>query len=263
MGVRWRHGPAVGPDGPLLVRKPERNTTSMNEGRTAISDNLSDFSSKLKDVENTYIKEISVELAHARNAVVGALPAFRSSRMNIGRILRTYKEHYKAARGWTAAVKVIAEAMGCDERTVDRIIEDYERASQLPSITLEVMAEQRIDPAAARNAAVVEKLAQMPRPATREEAAESVRAVVQDHAARKTAVKKTGPTPGEASVEEFTARVVKLFERRYQSMAPEQRAPEMQYVLEVVTNTLQANVTKLRQYGRPALVPKPAIAEAA
>lgn len=167
----------------------------MNEGTTAVCDNLSNFSPKLKEIENTYIKEISVDLAHARSAVVGALPAFRSSRLNIGRILRTYKEQFKAARGWTAAVKVIADAVGCDERTADRIIEDYERASSLPALVIEAMEEQKINPAAAKNAPMIAKLAQVPQTVTREEAAEAVRAVVQVHAAQKKAAKKTGSSP--------------------------------------------------------------------
>ncbi|MFP5209690.1 MAG: hypothetical protein ACLGRW_10415 [Acidobacteriota bacterium] len=235
----------------------------MNEGRTAKSDNLSDFSTKLKNVESIYIQDISAELAHARNSVAGALPGFRSSRMNFGRILRAYKLHYKAARGWTAAMKVIAEAMGCDERTVERIIDDYERASQLPSVTLEVMAEQKIDPAAAKNAPVVDKLVRMPPPATREEAAEAVRAAIRDHVAQKKAVNNVAAKPAEMGVENFTAHVVKLFEQRYRSMAPAQRDAELRYVLEVVTNTLRAGVTNLRQYSRPALVPKAVIEDAA
>jgi hypothetical protein len=64
----------------------------MNDRRTGISDNLPDFSTRLLRVESTYIKDISVELAHARGSVVSALPGFRSSRMQFGRILRAYKE---------------------------------------------------------------------------------------------------------------------------------------------------------------------------
>lgn len=228
-----------------------------------VSDNLSDFSTRLKEVENTYIRDSSAALAHARNSVVSALPGFKSSRMNFGRILRAYKEHFKAARGWTAAMKVIAEAIGCDERTIDRIIEDYERASQLSSITLGAMVEQKIDPAAAKNAPVVEKLVQMPRPATREQAAEAVRIAVQEHVAQKKAAKKSGAKSTEHGLEEFTARVVKLFEHRYKSVMPQQRDVELRYVLERVVNTLRADIRELRQYGRPALVPKPEIGKAA
>ncbi|HUZ95500.1 MAG TPA: hypothetical protein VMU57_11355 [Edaphobacter sp.] len=57
-----------------------------------------------------------------------------------------------------------------DERTVFRIIEDYERATQLPPIILEAMLEKQIEPAAAKNIDVVETLLQMPKPATREDA---------------------------------------------------------------------------------------------
>lgn len=241
----------------------ERNTMRMNEGRTTKSDNLSDLSTRLKDVESTYIKDISVGLAQARNSLVGALPAFRSSRMNFGRILRAYKEHYKAARSWTAAMKVIAEAIGCDERTVERIIEDYERASSLPALVIDAMEELKINPAAAKNAPVIEKLVQMPLPATREEAAAAVRVAVQDHAAQKKAFKRAESKLAEAGLEEFTAQLVKLFVRRYHSIAPDRRDPEVRYVLEMVVNTLRAEIRDLRQYGRPALVPKPGAKAAA
>ena len=118
----------------------------MNDNGTEKSDNLSELSRELKRVENTYIQSISVELTRARNAVAGSLPGFKLNRMNFGRVLRAYKEHFKAKRGWTAAMKVIADALHCDERTVDRIIEDYERASKLSTLILDEMEEQKIRP---------------------------------------------------------------------------------------------------------------------
>ncbi|MDR5727629.1 MAG: hypothetical protein RB191_09405 [Terriglobia bacterium] len=60
------------------------------------------------------------------------------------------------------AAKVIAAAIDCDEKTVFRIIEDYEPASQLSPITLEAVLEQNIDPAAAKHARVVENLLRIP-----------------------------------------------------------------------------------------------------
>lgn len=54
--------------------------------------------------------------------------------MQLGRTLRTYKAYFKAARGWTAAMTVIADAIGHDEKTVERIIGDYERVAPSPTI---------------------------------------------------------------------------------------------------------------------------------
>lgn len=229
----------------------------MDETSNAISDNLSDFSGKLMRVEATYIKEIGLDLAAARKALVGAAPGFKNSRMNFGRILRTYKHQFKAVRGWTAAVKVIAEAIGCDERTVDRIIEDYERASSLPALVIEAMEEQKINPAEAKNAPVIANLAQVPQSVTREEADEAVRIAIQYHVTQKKAAKKASSKPTETTVEEFAAHVVKLFERRYRNMPPEQRDADLRYVLEHVVNALRADIRELRHYGRPVLVPRP------
>lgn len=236
----------------------------MKEIEVSGFDNLSNLGRDLKRVEETYIKTGSCKLAQARNSVVGALPGFKISRMNFGRLLRTYKEHFKADHGWTEASKVIAGALECDERTIYRIIEDYERASQLPSATLAAMAEQRIDPAAAKNAGVVENLLRMPEPETREEAVTIVAAAHQQHILRKKQqARKVATKPAEMSLEEFAAGIVKQFEDRYQSFSQNQRDVEVQYILELVVSTTGAHIRKLVQYDRPARVSKPALKDAA
>jgi predicted RNase H-like nuclease (RuvC/YqgF family) len=235
----------------------------MNNGMTTISGNLPDFPTRLLRIENTYIKEISVELAHARGAVASALPSFRSSRMNFGRILRAYKVHYKAARGWTAALQVIAEGLGCDERTVDRLIKDYERASQLPPITVEAMEAQKIDPAAHRNAPVVEKLVQMSPPASREEAVEAVKVAYQKHQEKKRARTPAATTSASVSVEEFSRRVVKLFRERYRKMELKLRDAEVRYVLGQVVAELGIDDSELQNFTRDAVARRAAILKAA
>lgn len=228
------------------------------------SDNLSEISIELKRVEDTYIHSGSTELAHARNAVVGSISGFKVSRLNLGRALRTYKQYFKAERDWTSAMKIIADVLQCDERTVYRLIEDYERASRLPEITLEAMAGQKIDPAAAKNAPVVENLLRMPEPKTHEEATKAVVAVHQKHVAeRKQQDKESATNPATTEIEVFAKRILKQFEDRYRSMAPAQRDAEARYVLELVANTLRLDIRELRQYSRPAQVPKPTVKEAA
>ncbi len=90
-----------------------------------------------------------------------------------------------------AAAKLIAAAMNRGERTVYRIIEEFERASQLPPITLEAMIEWKIDPAAGKNAEMIENLLHLPEPGTREEANAAVSVAIREDVARKRREKKS------------------------------------------------------------------------
>lgn len=215
-------------------------------------DKLSKLSTELQLVEKTYIHTESRELAKTRNSVVGGLQAFGNSRFQLGRVLRQYKMLFKSGRGWVAAAKLIATAMDREERTVYRIIEDFERASQLPPIVLEAMLEQQIEPAAAKNISVVETLLNMPEPKTSEKASAVVREAFKKQVLQKAKTASVKPT-----LEAFAERIVKQFEDRYRSTPPEQRDAEVQYILELLVNTMRAPIRELRQFGRPTLVPKP------
>ena len=223
-----------------------------NEPYTKRFDKMSNLSTELQRVEKTYIPTESAKLAQTRNSVVGGLQAFGNSRFQLGRVLRQYKMHFKSGHGWVAAAKLIAAAMDREERTVFRIIEDYERASQLPAILLEAMLEQQIEPAAAKNIDVVEALLRIPEPKTSEKASAVVREAFKTHVLQKT--KKASAKP---DLEAFANRIVKQFEDRYRSAAPQQRDAEVQYILELLINSLRAPIRELRQFGRPTLVPKP------
>jgi hypothetical protein len=147
---------------------------------------------------------------------------------------------------------------------VYRIISVYERASNLPETVVDALVERNIDPAAGKNVELVDNLLQMPRPETRQEAATAVTEAFEKHSARKRLAKKKKAAKSEkASVEEFAAHIVKQFEGRYRSAAPDVRDAEVRYVLERVVNTLRAEIRELRRFGRPALVPGPAVREAA
>jgi hypothetical protein len=235
----------------------------MKEIEVVKFDKLSNLSVELQRVEGIYIDSQSVQLTQARNSVVGALGAFKNNRFNFGRVLREYRRHFKTERSWMVAAKVIADAIERDERTVFRIISDYERASQLDPIVLEAMQEQKIDPAAAKNAAIVENLIQMPKPETREDAVTAVSAVVKAQAPEKKERKKAATKPANMGLEEFAAGIVRRFEDRYRSRTPQERDAEIQFVLELVVCKLRANIGELRHYKRPALVPKPASKNAA
>ena len=215
-------------------------------------DKLSNLSKELQRIEKTYIHTESAELAKTRNSVVGGLQKFGNSRFQLGRVLRQYKMHFKSEHGWVAAAKLIAAAMDREERTVFRMLEDYERASKLSPIILEAMREQQIEPAAAKNSDLVEILLKMPEPKTSEKASAVVR-----EAFNKQVVQKAKKASVKADLEAFSERIVKQFEDRYRSATPQQRDAEVLYILELLVNRLRAPIRELRQFGRPTLVPKP------
>jgi hypothetical protein len=245
------------------VTRPRKEYYNMKEIEVGKLDKLSNLSVELQRVEGIFIHSQSAELTQARNSVVGALQTFKNNRLNLGRVLRVYKRNFKAEGSWMAAVKVIADAIERDERTVFRIIEDFERASQLAPIVLEAMQEQKIDPAAKKNAGVVENLLQMPKPETREDADTAVSVAVRAHVAEKKKRKKAATKPAKMGFEEFAVGIVRQFEDRYRSRTPQETDAEIQFVLELVVCTLRANIRELGQYDQPALVPKPAIKNAA
>jgi hypothetical protein len=154
--------------------------------------------------------------------------------------------------------------MSREVRTAFRIVEDYERAMGLPPMMFEAMVEQNLDPAETRNAHVVEKLLQMPRPETRGEADAAVTAAVGEHVAQKKEKRKVSAKVAHREGEEqFAERIVKEFEPRYRSVSPKKRDPEVRVVLERVVSALHADIHESRPYSRSTGEPKPAIAEAA
>ncbi len=223
----------------------------MREPQTKKLDKMSNLKKLLRKLEPSQLA-YDQSLHQARESLIGALRVYTHSRYHLGRALHVYKRYFKAERAWMEAAKLIAAAIDRDEKTVFRIIEDYERASQLPAITLEAMLDQKIDPAAARNARVVENLLRIPEPKTSEDASAVVTGAFKSHVQQ-----KTQKAPAKTGLEAFAERIVKQFEDRYRSSAPQQRDAEVKYVLELLVNTLRAQIGELRQFGRPTLVPKP------
>ncbi len=203
-------------------------------------------------------------LKQTRETVIAAIQAFQHSRYALGRALCAYRSYFKAEGSWTQAVKIIAENIGVGERTVYRLMEGYESASRLPQTMLEVLEEQKIDPAAGKNSDLVDNLLEMPAPKTREEAASAVKAASQSHLEKKRAAKKAiAKLSQRDGLDQFAHRILKQFGERYRSVKAERRDEEVRYILELVVNTLRSDIRELRQYGRPALVPKPTMKEAA
>jgi hypothetical protein len=213
-------------------------------------DNLSNLRTALKNIERQYLPPEGTDASQQRNAVISQLETYRNSRYHFGRALRSYQQLFKAERAWMAAVKVIADAIGRDERTVMRIIEDYERAHHLPPIVIEA--------AERKNAPVVDKLLEMPRPQSRDEAESAVKAAFRaNQAAKRTKRQQPAKARYRDDAGEFAFKIAHQFEDRYRQTPPQERDAELLYVLEVVVATLGAEIRELKRYSQPTLVPKP------
>src|SRR5665213_3714239 len=98
--------------------------------------NLSNLSLQLLKVEVGLVNEGSSELNDARLALVNALEQYRTSRYRLGKMLSGYRKFFLLTREWSAAAVVIAGAIGCDEKTIRRIVDDYDSVSGVPSVVI-------------------------------------------------------------------------------------------------------------------------------
>lgn len=229
----------------------------MNEAQLGGPDNLSGLRDALQKVERDHREELNFDPSQARSSVLGILPYYLNCRYQLGRALRGYKQLFRVEGGWQAALRAIAAAMGRDERTVYRIVHDFEQAEKLPPLLIDAMLEQKIDPAAAKHAPLVENLLQMPVPQSHHQAEVAVTRAVRDVARmRQTKEKKTKSAANEG-LEEFATRIAVQFESRYRSASPRKRNLEMQYVFELAAATVHANIRELGRYDLPSAVPKP------
>jgi hypothetical protein len=124
----------------------------------------------------------------------------------------------------------------------------------LPAAVIEAAEDRRIDLARKKYEPEVKAIAEMVGPNEvigKEEAIQIVAKIIPISPASKDV------KPRE-SLDDFANRTTKSFEKRYAGILPEVRDVELRYILELVNATLRTSVKELRQYGRPALVPKPA-----
>ena len=128
----------------------------------SILDNLSDLSVRLQELEVGCVGTNELGLGSARLSLVNALEGFRSSRYRLGQKLSAYKAFFKASQGWMVAAMAIADAMGCEERTIRRIIDDFERVSEVPDVVIKALQQAGFDPAARKNAGMISKILRMP-----------------------------------------------------------------------------------------------------
>lgn len=156
-----------------------------------------------------------------------------------------------------AAVKVIAAALDCGERTVHRLLEQYRDAAKLPPAYIESMEEQGIDPAAGKNVELTAELLQMPEPQSREEAGKVVAEAQRKAVAKKEARKLSATKPAEASLDEFAARIVKHFQARYREATHEQRRSEFEFVFDQLLKTLGIEAGELHREAKATTAVEP------
>jgi hypothetical protein len=114
------------------------------------------------------------------------------------------------------------------------------------------MREEDLDPTRGENLSLVKSLTKAPEPASHAEAKASLKV------ARANVVKmKPAVANPPSELEDFAARIVRMFESRYRTYRGTDRDEQIRFVLEKVVNVLGADVRELRTYGRPDRVPKP------
>ena len=136
----------------------------MEKNGNAGVDNLSTVGALLREIEVEHIGNEDGSAIGAREELVAALCHYHSSRFSFGEALAAYKGFFaKDGGGWVAAAKVIGKAIQRNEKTIYRIVADYERASQLPDVAIVELEARGIDPAAKKNELIVDAISAMPR----------------------------------------------------------------------------------------------------
>lgn len=158
----------------------------MGESKITRFDNLSEMQEGLKKIELAHSLGDQPGLQQARNGLIRPGLEYQRNRFEFGRALCHYAACLKAERAWMEASQVIADAVGVCQRTIFRMVQDYERAQGLAPAYATALAEQGIDPAARKNESIVRQLMQTPAPLTSGETRAQVKAAVEEHRARST-----------------------------------------------------------------------------
>lgn len=123
--------------------------------------NLSNLSVQLQKVEVGFVKVGDTSLGDARLGLVNALESYRNSRYRLGQTLSAYRKFFLLGRGWIAAANIIASTIGCDERTIRRIVDDFDRVAGIPDIVIKALEQAGIDPSARKHAGIIAKVLRM------------------------------------------------------------------------------------------------------
>lgn len=186
---------------------------------------------------------------------------WNASRREQGLVLKSYQTLYRPLRLW----KKFLAAVAIVQRTAYRLIEDAEAVSDIPPVVFHAaeslgydLAERKYRSAVA---AIREQLTDVEPDI--EQAAQIISNVIpfraQSHSSDADSNQSAATSQTQCSLEDFAARIIRTFEVRYQGASQADRDAEVQYVFELVNATLRSSITNLRQYGRPALVAKPAL----
>jgi len=123
-----------------------------------------------------------VEEKNQRTSLLSVLRNYTTSRFRFGQALAAYKEVCRVEGVWLAASKAIAREIGRSQRTVFRILSDYERVADKPEAVLAAMKREGYDPAALKNEALLNEVTSAT-PA--DSTPQQVRRVVHNTAARR------------------------------------------------------------------------------
>jgi hypothetical protein len=252
------------PEIPVLsVAEPEVLESRPSESETKLENftNLTDLDDALGRIEAQHIetpREGRDAVWKARAAVILAIKHAFLSRFNLGKALSSYRDFFKAERGWMEAANIIACGMHRCEKTVRNAISDYEQLSAaLPANVIEAaelrgidLARQKFQPAVKS----IEGTINSNDVVSEDQAGQIVDSIIASKTADKVA-KSPRPVP---TIKDFADRTTISFEKLLNGASPEVREAEVRYVLEYVNARLRTSIRELRQYGRPTLVPKPA-----
>lgn len=125
-------------------------------------DNLPNLIHELTKIEEGEDLQHCFGLGDARLALLHALEQYRASRYRLGKTLCEYKRFYTQARTWIRVASAIARVLGCDERTVRRMVSDFECVAHVPAAVIKALENAGIDPAARRNATIIGRILRMP-----------------------------------------------------------------------------------------------------
>lgn len=113
----------------------------------------------LREVETEHVEQdpegVDDDLMDLRSQLVAAVGGYAASRFNLGQALYRYREALPHG-AWTPVVQAIATASKLTDRTIREVVSDYERVKGTPAPVVKAMQSVGIDPAAKRQAKVVE-----------------------------------------------------------------------------------------------------------
>jgi hypothetical protein len=123
------------------------------------TDKLEDFSTlvaELREIETEC--EVEDDLTDIHSCL---LDVVRSNRYRLGEILHRYRVAVLRHGAWLPACEVIGRHLGKSSRTIREIARDYARVEGVPAEVIDELETAAIDPAAKRNAKVVEMAQQL------------------------------------------------------------------------------------------------------